>query len=539
MIRGKVLGKTFLIPLLCKVMQTYDLLIVGGGATGSALALYAAHSGYKTLLIDKKDFGNATSSASTKLIHGGVRYLELAVKQLSGEQLHLLWEAMSERKRMINNCPPLAHPLKILLPTKNFLEKSYYWSGLKIYDFISWLAGGYLTSSESEEVSVPFYKYKQVVAFYDGQFWDSRYVIANLKKAETFGAEVRNYTELVDIELGKNVTEALLRNSLTGQEETIRTKYVINATGPYADILRKKIKPEAKNRILRSQGIHVVLSPKDFPMQRGLLVPETQDGRILFMLPWFYGVILGTTDTPTEEFTPEVREEDITYLLETVAPYVQVNREQIRSYFSGVRPLVLDEEAESSAEVVRKHVVEHWQELRTINVLGGKWTTHRRMAIDTLEELQKTFPAPKGFHRKINIPVCEPLKQNLPSEIPQDIRKHLETYGTFAPKIAQGNLQRIHPGFPFTYSETEFLIKNHYVNTLDDLLRRRLGITVFDVSEALKIAPVTAEIFGKIQGWKLEEKQKHLEELHTKYSQEFKLLLSPTKKQSEYVNQFK
>ncbi len=505
-------------------MQEYDLLIVGGGATGSALALYAAEAGYKTLLIDKKDFGNATSSASTKLIHGGVRYLELAVKQFSGEQLHLLWEALSERKRMICNCPPLAHPLKILLPTRNFLEKIYYRIGLKIYDFISWLAGGYLTGSEAEDVSIPFFKYKQTVAFFDGQFWDSRYVIANLKKAETFGAEVRNYTELLNVRIGKNAAECLLKNTRSEKTETVKVKYILNATGPFADILRKMINPEAKPRILRSQGIHLMLSPKDFPMKRGLLVPETKDGRILFMLPWFYGILLGTTDTPTKEFNPAVKEEDIEYLLETVSPYVQVRKDQIKSYFSGVRPLVLDENAESSAEVVRKHVIEHWEAHRTINVLGGKWTTHRRMAVDALEELQKTFPAPKGFNKKKNIPVCSKFTGKFPEKLAPDIIEHLKTYGKDAEKILQGNLQRIHKDFPYTYAEAEFLIKHHYVKTLDDLLRRRLGITLFDANKALEIAPQMAELLGKLKGWEAPQIKKHLFDLQENYHKEFRLI---------------
>ena len=504
-------------------MENYDILIVGGGASGSAIALYSAFLGYKTLLIDKGDFANATSSISTKLIHGGLRYLELAFTKLQLFQFELLFEALHERKIMIDNCPAITKELKILLPYKSFTQKYYYLAGLKIYDLIAKLTNGELKPAHIEKNNnqIPFIPYRNFIAYYDGQFLDSKYAIYNIKNAEKYGAIVKNYNKLTNIYSNNNGIEAEIENTITKQKYTVKSKLLVNATGPFSDTIRQLVKPDAEKRILRSKGVHLVVSHKDFPMSAGLLIPKTPDGRIAFMLPWHYGIILGTTDTPTEEFYPQVNKNDIDYLLNVMEKYAKIEYKHIKSYFAGVRPLIL-QKGKSSADIIRKHEIEVWEDKNTINVLGGKWTTHRRMAIDTLIEINKLLPktSPKKI-RNTNIKLCK--KINLTTKLPEDIKKHLVIYGENAPEIAnilKNNIEKLTPEYPFTTAEVKYLIKNEYAKTIEDILRRRLMLSLIDAETAKASAETVARQFSE----KPEIRKKLVEEYLKKWNSRFKLL---------------
>ncbi|KAK8517100.1 hypothetical protein V6N12_032298 [Hibiscus sabdariffa] len=369
-----------------------DVLVVGGGATGCGVALDAATRGLRVGLVEREDFSSGTSSRSTKLIHGGVRYLEKAVFNLDYGQLKLVFHALEERKQVIENAPHLCHSLPCMTPCFNWFEVVYYWMGLKMYDLVAGRHLLHLSRYYSAQESIELFptlarkgkdkSLRGTVVYYDGQMNDSRLNVGLACSAALAGAAVLNHAEVVSFlkdEGTKRIIGAKIRDNQTGQEFETYAKVVVNAAGPFCDSIRKMANKDAHPMICPSSGVHIVLPDYYSPEGMGLIVPKTKDGRVVFMLPWLGRTVAGTTDSNTPITPlPEPHEDEIQFILDAICDYlnVKVRRTDVLSAWSGIRPLAVDPNAKNTESVSRDHVVsEDYPGLVTIT--GGKWTTYR------------------------------------------------------------------------------------------------------------------------------------------------------------------
>uniref|UniRef100_A0A4W4HH46 glycerol-3-phosphate dehydrogenase n=1 Tax=Electrophorus electricus TaxID=8005 RepID=A0A4W4HH46_ELEEL len=398
----------------------FDVLVVGGGATGAGCALDAVTRNLKTALVERSDFSSGTSSRSTKLIHGGVRYLQKAVTNLDYEQYLMVKEALHERANLLTIAPHLSVPLPIMLPVYRWWQLPYYWAGIKLYDLVAGshcLKSSYVVSKSKALDFFPMLKKDRLVGaivYYDGQHNDSRMNLAIALTAARHGASIANYTEVVQL-LKKahpvtgegQVCGARCRDVITGQEFDIRAKCVINATGPFTDSLRKMDDQRAANICQPSAGVHIVIPGYYSPDNMGLLDPATSDGRVIFFLPWENVTIAGTTDTPTDVTAhPIPMEEDINFILNEVrnylSPDVEVRRGDILAAWSGIRPLVTDPGSKDTQSICRNHVVSV-SSSGLVTIAGGKWTTYRSMAEETLDVAVKEHSLPAGPSRTVGL----------------------------------------------------------------------------------------------------------------------------------------
>jgi len=376
--------------------DAFDVLVVGGGATGCGAALDAATRGLRVGLVEREDFSSGTSSRSTKLIHGGVRYLEKAVFNLDYGQLKLVFHALKERKQVIENAPHLCHALPCMTPCFNWFEVVYYWFGLKFYDLVAGRRLLHLSRYYSVDESVELFptlaknghdrSLRGTVVYYDGQMNDSRLNVGLACTAAVVGAAVLNYAEVVSLikdESGERIIGARIRDTLSGKEFETFAKVVINAAGPFCDSVRKMANSDVVPMICPSSGVHIVLPDYYSPKGMGLIVPKTKDGRVVFMLPWLGRTVAGTTDSSTAiTMLPEPHEDEIQFILDAISDYlnVQVRRSDVLSAWSGIRPLAMDPSAKNTESISRDHVVfEDYPGLITIT--GGKWTTYRRYGL--------------------------------------------------------------------------------------------------------------------------------------------------------------
>ena len=381
--------------------QTFDVCIIGGGATGAGCALDAALRGLRVCLIEQEDFAAQTSSKSTKLIHGGVRYLEQAVKTLSREQFLMVRKALAERKNLLRNAPHLTRQLALLTPCRNAFEAFYYTVGLKIYDY---MAGGrnlspsrWLSGRQAREL-VPEMKadLHSAVVYYDGQLDDARFCLALVKSAAAEGAVVVNHLKISDFHFSRtgNINGALAEDTLTGERFQVRAGVFVNATGPFADRIRQLANPKLRPRMRVSRGSHVVLEAEHLSGQTAILVPKTDDGRVLFLIPWQGRVLVGTTDLEDQlSEDPGISEAETDYLIDYVNRYLArpISRADVRATFAGQRPLVQATFTKDTKSLVRDHEVETDNRTQLISILGGKWTTYRLMAEDTIDEVCKAL----------------------------------------------------------------------------------------------------------------------------------------------------
>lgn len=364
----------------------FDICIIGGGATGLGIAVDAASRGYKTALFEQADFAKGTSSRSTKLVHGGVRYLQQG-------NIKLVMEALKERGLLLKNAPHLVHNQKFIVPNYKWWEKPYYGIGLKIYD---WMAGSLgigpseLLNQEETLALTPTLDPEDLtgaVLYHDGQFDDARLAISLAQTAVAHDAVVLNYfpvTALLKKE--QQVCGVFVKNSLNGKEYTINSKVVINATGVFTDRILSMDDPEHESLISPSQGIHLVVDKEFLPGDTAIMIPKTDDGRVLFAVPWHDKIVLGTTDTPVDEITEEPipLNDEIDFILTHIGRYLTKDpqRMDIRSMFAGLRPLVKGK-SKVTASLSRDHLITI-SESDMITVTGGKWTTYRKMAEDTV-----------------------------------------------------------------------------------------------------------------------------------------------------------
>ncbi|XP_004703986.1 glycerol-3-phosphate dehydrogenase, mitochondrial [Echinops telfairi] len=398
----------------------FDILVIGGGATGSGCALYAVTRGLKTALVERDDFSSGTSSRSTKLIHGGVRYLQKAIMKLDIEQYRMVKEALHERANLLEIAPHLSSALPIMLPVYKWWQLPYYWVGIKLYDLVAGsncLKSSYVLSKSKALEHFPMLQKDKLVGaivYYDGQHNDARMNLAIALTAARYGAATANYMEVVsllkktDPRTGKErVSGARCKDVLTGKEFDVRAKCVINATGPFTDAVRKMDDKGAADICQPSAGVHIVMPGYYSPESMGLLDPATSDGRVIFFLPWQKMTIAGTTDTPTGiTHHPIPSEEDINFILNEVRNYlscdVEVRRGDVLAAWSGIRPLVTDPKSADTQSISRNHVVDV-SDCGLITIAGGKWTTYRSMAEDTVDTAVKVHNLRAGSSRTVGL----------------------------------------------------------------------------------------------------------------------------------------
>jgi glycerol-3-phosphate dehydrogenase len=498
---------------------TYDVCIIGGGATGAGVALDATLRGYRVLLIEKGDFAGQTSSKSTKLVHGGVRYLEQAVKTLDWDQFKMVYKALHERKTMLQNAPHLAQALGLLTPCYSWFDRIYYRIGIWMYDKIagsSNLKKSQGLSPKEISQSIPAldtHGMKGGILYYDGQLNDARYALAILQSAESQGATILNYAELSQFSLSPKslkIKKINFKDLITGKEHEISTKAVINATGPFTDAVRKMANPKLHNRMKVSRGAHIVLKKEFWPGDLSLLIPKTDDGRVVFLIPWRDYILVGTTDeSDTLSESPVIKEEEKVYLLDYFNRFAKkkASAEDICSSFVGQRPLLqaaLESTLNSDTKtIVRDHEVEFDQRSNLISIMGGKWTTYRVMAEETVDvmeneifEKSKTKCQTKNFRLhggdKIDESVWERYCQEL--AISTQTASHLrEIYGSCAMNVLEycqksaNGLSPILPNEPFLIGEINYLKEHEMAENLDDILIRRWGIEIRDQELADRI----------------------------------------------------
>ncbi len=500
--------------------EVFDVLILGGGATGSGAALDASLRGLKVALLEKSDFASGTSSRSTKLIHGGVRYLA---------QFHfkLIHEALTERQRLLENAPHLVKPLPFILPTYKIYEKPYYSIGMTMYDILAWkgkLPGHRRVSKEEVLEDFPALQPKGLqggILYYDSQFNDSRLNINLARSASKEGALVLSRAELVSFEKkdGK-ITGGIVKDLLTGQTTTVKAKIVINATGPWVDEIRLKDDPRTYRVLSPSQGIHLVFKKETIPCKTALIIPKTKDGRVVFLIPWEDHVVLGTTDTPIHDVSedPIPLESEVEFLLQTGSDYLAkpLSRKDILSVYAGIRPLISPEGNQDTKSISREEVI-LVSSSGLVTMGGGKWSTYRKMSEDLidrvlkeggLEEFGNSRTATYGFPGKIGY--AENLYQEIQKlyKVSETTAKRLQNYYGGETYLILGKKPTLLlKGTEFFKEEVEWFAKEEFALSVTDVLARRFRVQFVDLKLAAKLASPVSSVLAKSLGWKESERK--------------------------------
>jgi glycerol-3-phosphate dehydrogenase len=507
--------------------QQFDLCVIGGGATGSACALDAQLRGIRAVLLEAGDFAGATSSAATKIIHGGVRYLEEAIKGADLQEYHVLVRALHERVRMLENAPHLTRKLEFLVPGYHWIDVAYLDVGLKIYD---WLAGPgrispskYLSQEETLK-RMPGLNQNGLagsVAYADGQFDDARYNITLVQTFSEAGGSTLNYARVTDFkrEASGKISGVVVKDQLTEETFTVNGKAIVNATGPVSDFIRQLATPTVQKLMRPSKGAHILLPLDVFPTEDALLIPKTEDGRVLFAVPWGGRLLVGTTD---EEVTPEtalvVTKGDVDYLLRHLNQYLArpVTRDDIVSGFAGARPLVGSDDGGDTKKLARDDVIEVDPASGLISIMGGKWTTHRAMAEDTIDRVQQVLESThaisktrnyvlyggKGFTDDYWNTLCRQYG------LPEKTAHHLAAkFGTAAEKVlalASENAALRDPileAHPAIKAEVVYAVRHEMAATIEDVLARRIGMQLYSWRDAVQAAPVVGSLIAEELSW--------------------------------------
>jgi glycerol-3-phosphate dehydrogenase len=476
----------------------WDFLIIGGGATGLGAAVDAAARGYRTLLVEQHDFAKGTSSRSTKLVHGGVRYLKQG-------NISLVLEALNERGLLVENAPHLVHHLEFIVPIYSWWEGPFYGIGMKIYDRLAGKLGLKPSANLSKEETVqqiPTIEQNGLmggVSYYDGQFDDSRLAINLAQTVFDLGGTAVNYMKVVGLLRQDDlVCGARLRDEETGVEHDVYAKAVINATGVFCDAIRRMDSPDSDSIIAPSQGAHIVLPKRFLPGDAAIMVPHTSDGRVLFAVPWHDHVVVGTTDIAVETISlePKPMAEEIDFILTTSARYLTQapKRSDILSVFAGLRPLVKMGEARSSAAMSRDHTI-LISSSGLVTVTGGKWTTYRKMAQDAVDQAETVA----GFDRR----PCKTEHLQIHGWTAQAIpEERLRVYGSDAAAIRELIRQDtalahpLHPDLPYTRAEVVWAVRAEMARTVEDVLSRRTRALLLGARASLTIAPAVAHLMA-------------------------------------------
>jgi glycerol-3-phosphate dehydrogenase len=541
--------------------EEFDLCIIGGGASGAGCALDAVLRGLRVALIEKTDFAAETSSRSTKLIHGGVRYLEQAFKKLDFAQLRQVRHGLEERRVLLQNAPHLTRPLGLITPVFSWWEGFYYSIGLKLYDWVAGMGCKRSFETNKKRLLPPSRwicrqealqimpglspRIHSAVLYYDGQLDDARYCLALVKSAAEFPLGVlANHLELTGFKKDGNgkLTTAVVVDTLNpGIPLEVKAARFINCTGPFADSIRQMANPALTPRIRPSKGVHLVLPANTLSSNMAMLIPKTSDGRMVFALPFEGNLLLGTTDEPYHEIEqePKLEADEIVFLLKTLQPFIsqKINPEQVKAGFGGIRPLLGSSHMpagkaskKQTKSLLRDHEVEEDPDSGLISLLGGKWTTYRLMAQDTIDfaikntsdfrELATVVAATENYGlagSENYVPdFWKKLQQTY--KLDEDICQHLASkYGTqaiFPAEIALENpelSERILPDYPFLKAEIVYAVRVEMALSIRDFLARRIRLEIMDWEAAKRATPIVAKWMGITLNWSVtarEENQK-------------------------------
>lgn len=504
--------------------KPFDMIVIGGGATGCGIALDAASRGLDVALVEKNDFAEGTSGRSTKLLHGGVRYLEMAVKHLDRGQYHLVRDALRERAILLKTAPHLTHPLPLVTPLYRWLEIPYIFSGLKLYDILAGSKGigsSRLLSRKKALDRFPMLHaegLKAGVLYYDGQFNDARMAVSIALTAAHHGAVVANHvgvTELIK-ENGK-IVGVLVEDTVGDGAWPVFSSCVVNATGPFADKLRLMDDSGSRPMLKVSEGIHLVLDRRFAPPDTGLLIPKTEDGRVLFVLPWEGLALVGTTDEPAQVSEhPCPPKEDISYLLRHLNRYfdLKISQSDIKAAWSGLRPLVFDPKASDTARLTRDHVIEV-SPSGLITIAGGKWTTYRRMAEEVVDRAQSVFNlGASGKCRTRRIPLTGAARwvpeggvrlanmHGLDLNVAERLNSgYGDRVGLLIKIIGNGFGARLAQDHPYLEAEVIYAVRHELAVRAMDVLARRTSLALLDTSAAEKSASRVVHLMGDELGW--------------------------------------
>jgi len=478
--------------------EKWDIIIIGGGATGLGTGLDAATRGYKTLLLESVDFAKGTSSRSTKLVHGGVRYLAQG-------QVDLVREALHERGLLLKNASHLVSNQSFIIPSYSLWNNWFYTIGLKVYDLLS----GKLTFGKSIRVNksdtilrlstLKTENLKGGVMYHDGQFDDSRLAVNMAQTCIEQGATVVNHCKVINLLKDKNgkINGVLARDEESSTSYELSAKVVVNATGVFSDAILKMDNPSARKSIQPSQGIHLVFDKSILPGNDAIMIPKTDDGRVLFLVPWKNRVIVGTTDTLRDEpkFEPRPLDKEVEFILNTANRYlnIPVSKEDVMSVYSGLRPLAAPKNnSTKTKEISRSHKI-LVSDSGLLSITGGKWTTYRKMAKDAIDKIiaLKKLPKRKCVTKNLSIHGSN-LKVNQSNRLSiygSDLLE-IENLIKSNPKLGE----RIHSRLEFTRAEIVFAIRNEMARTIEDVLARRVRILFLDAKAAIEVAPLVGEI---------------------------------------------
>ncbi len=483
--------------------DNWDVIVIGGGASGLGAALDASLRGYKTVLFELKDYAKGTSSRSTKLVHGGVRYLAQG-------NISLVKEALRERGLLAKNAAHLVHDLKFVLPNYSVWKGLYYLTGLKMYDLLS----GKLSIGKTEFLkkssvvdklaTIQQKGLKNGVLYHDGQFDDSRLAINIMQSIVEQGGVAVNYmgvSGLLKDEAGiLNGVE--VTDEFTGQKRQVKAKVVINATGVFTDDILNMNNPDHREVVVPSQGVHLVVDKSFLPGQDAIMIPKTSDGRVLFAVPWHNKVVIGTTDTlmEKESFEPRALDQEIEFILETANTYLAktLTRDDVLAVYAGLRPLAAPKDHDKNTkEVSRGHKI-MVGDSGLITIIGGKWTTYRQMAEDIIDKAMTVGALPAVASQTHNFPI----HGNMPKE--QVNRKNdLYIYGSdiqYIKRLEHLNPQytvKIHPRHSATYAQVIWAIQQEMAQTVEDILARRIRFLFTDARAAIDSAKPVAEFMAK------------------------------------------
>jgi len=481
-------------------IRPWDLIIVGGGATGAGVAVDAASRGHATLLLEQHDFGKGTSSRSTKLVHGGVRYLEQG-------NVSLVMEALKERGLLRQNAPHLVSELACVVPSYAWWEGPFYGIGLKLYELLAGKYGFGKSQHISKEETLQ--RLPNVnpdglnggVVYYDGQFDDTRLLINLVATAAEQGATLLNYAKVTALNKGSDglVNGVTWKDTETGKIFTASAKVVVNATGIFTDSVRQMAEPDVDEMIAPSQGAHLVFDRSFLPGKNAILVPHTKDGRVMFAIPWHEHTLVGTTDTPVTEISlePIALEDEIGFMLETAALYLdkKPSRSDILSVFAGIRPLAKSGDGGNTAALSRDHTI-HIDKSGLLTITGGKWTTYRNMAEGCVDQAATLADLPDKpcLTRSLNIHGYHPNAANFGP---------LSFYGSDAALIRQLATddetlnEPLDPQLPYLGAEVVWAVREEMARSVEDVLARRTRALFLNAKAALRMAPRVASILAK------------------------------------------
>lgn len=521
----------------------WDVIIIGGGATGLGAAVESSSRGHRTILLESHDFAKGTSSRSTKLIHGGVRYLRKG-------QIGMVRQSLRERERLFNNAPHLVHPLEFVMPTYSWGKREFYYIGLRLYDMLAcnfWTGRARCLSArqvQSELTGLCDAQLKGGVKYIDGQFDDARLAITLARTAAKHEAVVVNYMDVVRLQCeGDRVRGVIARDAFSGREYPIRSRTVINATGVFAEhvldlestcqktsMTGRGTDDPRRPTVRPSQGTHLVLDAEFLPGPNALMIPETDDGRVLFAIPWHGKVLLGTTDVavPTISREPRPMAEEIQYLLRYAARYLQrkPTEQDIRSCFSGLRPLVGQKSGRTAtSKLSREHEI-YVGPTGMITVIGGKWTTYRHMGEELINHAETIGELPRRPSQTANLPLHgSPRSEDKvrTGGASTAMPEHLSIYGTDVAQInslfsrtdptsqlTRGDLSaQFHPDLPYLNAEILWAARHEMAMTVEDILARRTRSLLLDARASLNAASHVATMlrseFGQSAEWERQQ----------------------------------